>query len=189
VYKCRSTATGVLPTDNDLFMTITIGLPGTAMKGYGDLLSADARRDLVEYLKTFSPRFKEEKIEPEEIIKYPAEQPASEKSIARGAEVYVAEKCIDCHGESGRGDGPSTPTLRDGWGRPAKPFDLTIGIYRCGASDSDIYRTLFTGLDGTPMPSFADTVKPADRWPLVHYVKSLRRNPSLIERVLLKVPE
>jgi mono/diheme cytochrome c family protein len=189
VYKCRSTATGVLPLDADLFMTITIGLPGTAMKGYGDLLSADARRDLVEYLKTFSPRFREERIEPEEVLKIPAEPTASEKSIARGAELYRREKCIDCHGEGGRGDGPESRNLRDGWGRPTRPFDLTIADFRCGSSDQDIYRTLFTGLDGTPMPSFADTVDPPDRWPLVHFVRTLRRKPTLLEKVLLEVPE
>jgi mono/diheme cytochrome c family protein len=38
-----------------------------------------------------------------------------------------------------------------------------------------MYRTLVTGLDGTPMPSYGDSIPPADVWHLVHYVRSLVR--------------
>ncbi len=189
VYKCRSTVTGVLPLDSDLFMTITIGIPGTSMKGYQDLLSPETRRDIVEYLKTFSPRFKEEKIEPEDIVKIPPEPPSTPESIARGGGIYKAQKCDDCHGERGRGDGPSAHTLRDSWGNHMVAFDFTTGLYRCGSSDSDVYRTFYTGMDGTPMPSYADAVKPEDRWPLVHFVKSLHRKPTVLEKAVLEVPE
>ena len=31
-----------------------------------------------------------------------------------------------------------------------------------------------TGVDGTPMPSFADNLTPADAWDLVHYLRTLQ---------------
>jgi len=30
-----------------------------------------------------------------------------------------------------------------------------------------------TGLNGTPLPSFVDTIKPDEAWDLVHYMQSL----------------
>jgi cytochrome c oxidase cbb3-type subunit 2 len=38
---------------------------------------------------------------------------------------------------------------------------------------ADIYRTVSTGLSGTPMPSYSDSVPEADRWALAYYVLSL----------------
>ncbi|MCY1286902.1 hypothetical protein D9M70_358820 [compost metagenome] len=37
----------------------------------------------------------------------------------------------------------------------------------------DIFRTVSTGLSGTPMPSFSDTVSEDDRWALAYFVLSL----------------
>jgi mono/diheme cytochrome c family protein len=40
-----------------------------------------------------------------------------------------------------------------------------------------------TGLDGTPMPSFADVIKPEDAWDLVHYLRTLQvshKSPELV---------
>jgi mono/diheme cytochrome c family protein len=31
-----------------------------------------------------------------------------------------------------------------------------------------------TGLDGTPMPSFADALKPDQAWDIAHYIDALR---------------
>jgi mono/diheme cytochrome c family protein len=39
-----------------------------------------------------------------------------------------------------------------------------------------------TGLDGTPMPSFADVIKPEDAWDLVHFLRTLQvthKSPEL----------
>jgi mono/diheme cytochrome c family protein len=189
VYKCRSTLTGVLPLDRDLYQTIAWGIPGTTMTPFEGLLSPQAIRDAVEHTKSLSPRFEEETIEPEDIVTVPGEPSATPASIVQGGEVYRENKCGDCHGERGRGDGPSAPTLKDSWGRKSVAFDFTTGLYRCGSSSPDVYRTFYTGMDGTPMPSYAGTVRPEDRWPLVHFVKSLHRPPTLLERVLLEVPE
>src|SRR2546427_258898 len=61
-----------------------------------------------------------------------------------------------CHGERGHGDGPSAPQLKDETGLPIRPADLRYPArFKNGAQAIDVYRTLVTGLDGTPMPSYA----------------------------------
>jgi cytochrome c oxidase cbb3-type subunit I/II len=85
----------------------------------------------------------------------------------------VAE-CWQCHGESGRGDGPSAPTLKDNTGLPISPADLTLPLrFKNGARPQDVYRTLMTGLIGTPMPSYADALEPEQAWDVIFYVLSL----------------
>ncbi len=188
VYKWRSTESGSLPLDGDIFRTISRGVPGTTMVAWKDLLSEKQRRELVEYVKSFSDRFEEEGVEEDEIVEVPDPVPATSESIARGKEVYEANKCWECHGRGGRGDGPSAATLKDSWGNPIKPFDFTLGRYRGGSKDRYIYRTFFTGLNGTPMPGYAETVPEEDRWPLVHYVQSLERKPGFLERIIFETP-
>ena len=83
--------------------------------------------------------------------------------------------CWLCHGKEGRGNGPSASSLTDSKGYPITPFDFTSGTrFKCGESDQGIFRDLMTGLDGTPMPSFADALKPDQAWDIVHYIDALR---------------
>jgi len=58
-------------------------------------------------------------------------------------------------------------------GNPIVPYDLTEGHIKCGDNGADIYRVFMTGLNGTPMPSFADSISPAEAWDLVHFIQSL----------------
>lgn len=75
--------------------------------------------------------------------------------------VFQRLECWKCHGVTGRGNGPSADTLTDDQNRPIKPFDFhDVTRFKCGA----IYKIFMTGLNGTPMPSFADSVKPDEAW-------------------------
>ncbi len=56
VFKFRSTPSGQLPTDHDLYRTITAGLHTTAMPSFKALAPED-RWDVIAYMKTLSPRF------------------------------------------------------------------------------------------------------------------------------------
>ena len=77
-------------------------------------------------------------------------------------------QCWKCHGVDGRANGPSASTLQDDLGRPILPYNFTSGDRpKCGSTDADLYRIFMTGLDGTPMPSFADNIKPDEAWDLV----------------------
>ena len=171
VFKCRSTASGSLPLDSDLYNTITRGVHASGMPSWRPLLRQE-RVDLVAYIKTFSPAFKEEK--PGQPVTIPTEPPDSPHSIARGAALFQSLNCWSCHGKDGRGHGPSAASLTDSQGNPITPFDFTSGThFKCGQSDQDMFRDLVTGLDGTPMPSFAAAMKPDQMWDVVHYIRTL----------------
>jgi len=172
-FKCRSTPSGSLPLDKDLFDTIGRGLYSTAMPRWFPL-TRQQRADLIAYVKSFSPRFVEE--EPGTPLEIPRETPSDEGSVTRGRELYqTVAKCSQCHGKEGRGDGPSAATLTDDKGHPTLPYDFTAGTkFKCGESDQDLYRVLMTGLDGSPMPSFSSSLKPEQAWDLIHYVRTLR---------------
>src|SRR3984957_3557132 len=171
-FKCRSTPSGDLPLDSDLYDTITRGVHASGMPSWRPLLRQD-RADLVAYIKTFSPRFQEEP--PVAPIQIPSEPPTSPDSVKRGGQLFQSMNCGLCHGKEGRGNGPSAASLTDTRGYPIRPFDLTSGTrLKCGDSDVGIFRDLTTGLDGTPMPSFASALKPDQIWDLVHYIATLR---------------
>jgi mono/diheme cytochrome c family protein len=129
--------------------------------------------ELIEYIKTFSPRWKEEG--PGDPIKVVAEPPDDAASRDKGKKIWNAQACFNCHGQAGKGDGPSVPTLFDDWGYHDAPFDFTASPRRkCGGTDQDLYRTFLTGMNGTPMPSFAETISGEDAWHLVHFLKTLQ---------------
>ena len=170
-YRLRSTPSGSLPTDADLLRTVTNGIPGTAMPSFADLPEAD-RQALVDRVKRFSARFQEEKAAAP--ISSGAEPEATPADVASGKEVYAKMQCAACHGEKGRGDGPSAATLRDEDGMPIRPFDFTRGgRAKSGPGAADLFRAMTTGLDGTPMPGYADSLTEKERWSVVHYVASL----------------
>ncbi len=170
-YKIRATASGKPPTDADLFRIITEGMPGTSMPAWKTLPEKD-RWNLVAYLKTLAPEaFKEAP----KATDLPKEVASSKESLARGKEMFEAIECNKCHGNAGRGDGPSAPELKDDWGNPVRPANLTKPwSFRGGGSIREITTRLVTGLMGTPMPSFIDSVeKPEDVWHVANYVRSL----------------
>ena len=171
LFKCRSTPSGSLPLDSDLYDTITRGIHASGMPSWKPLLRQE-RVDLVAYIKTFSSAFQEEK--PGAVVPIPPEPPNSAESIKRGAELFQSMNCWSCHGKDGRGHGPSVATLTDSQGNPITPFDFTSGSrFKCGESDRDMFRDLVTGLDGTPMPSFEAAMTSDQRWDVVHYIRTL----------------
>ena len=155
-YQVRTTASGELPTDDDLRRVIDDGMPGTAMPRWGDRLSDTEREDVIAYIKSFSQFFTGAAPKAIEIGNAPG---SSTEAIAEGREVYTKLECFKCHGQAGRGDGTSAPTLTDDWEQPIFAADLSASWrFNGGSSVRDIYARLRTGLDGTPMPSFSDVI-------------------------------
>jgi mono/diheme cytochrome c family protein len=180
LYKVRTTGTGELPTDQDLFDTITDGMPGSAMPSFS-FLSVQERSDLVAHLKALAVIEDDEgkkhhlwtmRGAPKPIAVGTA-PPATPDLVRKGREAYQKMQCFTCHGAGGKGDGLSAPTLRDDWGYPLPPNNFTRGIYKGGGADADIYLRFTTGMNGTPMPSFEKQLSDEERWALVAYVKSL----------------
>ncbi len=174
-FKCRSTLTGTLPTDEDLFNTLKRGIVNSNMPPW-NTFSNQQRADLVAYIKIFSPRWDKEKAGTP--IKVPEETPITIESIAHGKELFTKLECWKCHGPHGEGDGPSASTLTDSKDNPIRPYNFALGKddsrFKCGVTNQDVYKIFMTGVDGTPMPSFADVIQPNDAWDLVHFLRTLQ---------------
>jgi cytochrome c oxidase cbb3-type subunit I/II len=180
VFKFRLTKEP-LPTDGDLLRTITRGVRGTAMPSWHELHIID-RLAVIQYIKyelavdRSNPAkpyayFKEEPPGPPLYIGRPPVP--SEQMLTRAKDVWQSAKCWECHGQTGKGDGEKAPGLKDDLGFPSPPADLTAGQFKSGPTVEDIFRTMTTGLSGTPMPSYRDPLSEEDRWALSYYVLAL----------------
>jgi cytochrome c len=97
------------------------------------------------------------------------------ESIRNGAELYRKLDCARCHGVRGHGDGTDAATLMDIKHEPLPPYDFTVTErFKCGGTNRDLYRTFMTGMDGSPMESYADKLSSAEAWDLVHYMRVLQ---------------
>ena len=168
-FKFRSTASGQIPTDADLVRTIVRGVPSTGMVPQ-DRLSDDEVRAVVAFVKSLSPRFADGKAPRVQAI--PAPPSMTPEAVARGARVYVKGECAECHGKEARGDGPSAKDLS------VRPSDLTRRPFKSGPTAADIVRTLLTGLDGTPMPSYYQVLEDDELWDLAYWLDSRAAPPE-----------
>lgn len=179
VFKFRQVK-GTLASDGDLMRTITRGVRGTAMPSWHMLPEKD-RLVVIQYIK-YELAIDRSSTPP--YVFYTAEPPGapiflgnapkpSKELVTRGAEVWQQAKCWECHGQQGKGDGEKAGTLKEDLGYAIRPADLTTGQFKSGAGVEDIFRTMTTGLSGTPMPSYEQSLPEADRWALSYYVLSL----------------
>jgi cytochrome c oxidase cbb3-type subunit I/II len=180
VFKFRLTQKPI-PTDGDLLRTITRGVRGTAMPAWYELPLND-RLAVIQYIKY---ELAVDRSDPSKPYAYFIEEPPSEplyigqppapsqSILAHAKEVWQNAKCWECHGQTGKGDGEKAAGLKDDFNFPVRPADLTSGQFKSGPSVQDIFRTMSTGLSGTPMPSYRDSLSEQDRWALAYYVLSL----------------
>jgi cbb3-type cytochrome c oxidase subunit I len=191
IFKFRSTpGKDSLPTDLDLFSTITHGLWGTSMPSWQEI-SDHERRAVVEYVKTFSDRWRKERVD--RPIALPAEPPVTADSIERGKTLFLSN-CMICHGAGGLGDGPMVPVLKDSWGQPVQPANFTLaaglpGGVKLGHDGEHLFKTIATGVGGTPMPVFGEQLNPDEIWDIVHYVQSLRAEAHEVDLVAAGLKE
>ncbi|BCA55959.1 hypothetical protein W02_30990 [Nitrospira sp. KM1] len=168
-FKYKSTPPGQPPTDEDLTRVITNGLTASAMPYWGDLLTTEEIRAVVDHVKSLSPVFGQSV---PSAFSIPARSKSDSDSIARGKALFVAQACVACHGPEGRGG----LRLRDANGYEVVSRDLTAPwTFRGGSTPEQIWLRITNGLAPSPMPSFAERTSPAQRWDLVNYVLSLAR--------------
>jgi mono/diheme cytochrome c family protein len=173
-FRLRTTPSGKPPTTADVLKTIERGLPGSGMPSFA-FLSPVERRQVAAWVLERADLLDEPEPEP---LPDPGPPPATTaQTIARGKEVYANTVCAQCHGPAGRGDGPAAPSLKDEDGRAIPSREFTDGVYRGGSERQDLYLRFSTGLDGTPMPSYAASIPAGDRWALVDYLLSLKEPP------------
>ena len=196
-FKIRHTASGELPLfdskkpipgQNDLFETVTHGLPGSAMPPWEGILTEEQRLQVLSFVTTQLVQdrsFTDKETETQTILQLATlePKPATEESVQRGAELVVEKKCVECHGMEGRGDGNAF-NLKDDWGFSIQPADWRkCWNFRGSRQDpynvANIFRTFSTGVNGTPMPSFADNTTVDERWDIANFVNSLcERDPE-----------
>jgi mono/diheme cytochrome c family protein len=99
VFKCRSTPTGTLPTDEDLFNTIARGLDRSNMPPW-NTFTTQQRADLVAWIKHYSGRWQTEK--PGTPIQIPSEPEVTADRVKAGQEVFNRVQCWKCHGVEGQ---------------------------------------------------------------------------------------
>src|SRR5438132_253234 len=192
-FKIRHTASGELPLfdptkpvagQNDLFDTVTHGLPGSAMPPWDGILTEQQRLQVLSFVTTqlVKDRKFDDKTETFSILDIENKDamkkvPYSKESLEKGAQLIVDKKCVECHGMEGRGDG-NPFNLKDDWGFPIQPADW----HKCwnfrGSREEPykietIFRTMSTGVNGTPMPSFADNTTVEERWHISNFVNSV----------------
>jgi len=198
-FKIRHTASGELPLiDVDLLQTVTHGLPGSAMPSWEGILSEQQRKDVLAFVTTELVQdrsWQDEEYEELNVLQLETMTPIppTPESILRGSELVVENKCIECHGLEGRGDGNAF-NLKDDWGFPIQPADWhKCWNFRGSRQDAynvnNIFRTFSTGVNGTPMPSFADNMTIEDRWHTANYVQSLCERDKDIDIAGGKVTE
>jgi cytochrome c oxidase cbb3-type subunit 2 len=195
-YKFKSSLPGEMPFDEDLYRTITAGIPAAGMPSFADLTPFE-RWALVGTVKELTKHA----LEDGRVIDFFARAPAGKKmelaappppekiDRTRGAHLYTTVvQCAKCHGDDGRGQTPVAAELVDALDQPIRLPDLTRGevTFKAGSRPEDIYRVITTGMAGTPMPSFT-SVSDEVRWQLAHYVTSLYRPIPAGERVYLRV--
>jgi mono/diheme cytochrome c family protein len=203
LFKFTSTDTGGRPLRRDLFRVVTNGLSGASMPDFRLLSEEKrwdvveyvrylSIRGEFEQLMLDSAWDEEELPDSEELAEivyerwsderqravYPtaAEPPNDAASVARGETLFIdpaSANCAACHGDKGLGDGPTADAYNDDWGYPIRPRNFAAGVFRVGSEAADIYRSVATGISGTPMGAFGNSVPPEDIWHIVHYVQHL----------------
>jgi mono/diheme cytochrome c family protein len=171
-YKIRTTPNGALPTHQDLVNVIRRGMPYTSMPAWPNFSDQDVT-NIAYFLTSFSSDFSSPENAPKP-VDLPGPPRSTNETIAAGKKLFEDTGCVRCHGSLGRGDGPSAPTLKDDWGHPIRAADLAQSwTFRGGSSREDIFRTMSTGFNGTPMPSFSDSLSVEQRWAITDYIVSL----------------
>jgi len=187
-----------VPTDADLFRTISRGMPGSAMPSWGHL-PEDQRWGLVHYVKSLAE--KPIQVQPTRAadetgsggageIVVPPEAPYGPDEHARAADLF-AQACATCHGPRGKGDGQGSSNLTDEEGYPTRPRDFTSGVFKGDPRAEHLYRRILMGLPGTPMPE-GSWAYGADAWHLVHFVRELssdrQRERAEMRRFQIRAP-
>jgi len=195
-FKFAAVPGGTLPHDEDIVRIVRGGLHGTAMLAWDGVPDRNLEA-IVQYVKTFSPRWKEE--EPgETVVATPDPWKGKEAdAVLRGRKLYhgVAQ-CLSCHPSfasrqeiydySKELTGNATTDFRDDmYGSVLKESDYGVKILppdftrtdlrsvRDGHRMEDLYRVIASGVGGTAMPTWKGSLPEEDIWALAHYVSSL----------------
>lgn len=157
-FRFVSTPNGSPPARIDIVKTIERGIEGSygrSMPAFPNFSSSELLA-LTEVVRQFAniEEYGQSVIVPEQ----------ETIDFALAMQAYENLGCSTCHGEKGKGDGPSAPGLEDETGHPIKPADFTVGKFKGGNNLEDIWLRIHNGVPGTPMPSFGQNADLAVIW-------------------------
>lgn len=195
-FKFAAVAGGSLPADDDLKRIVRSGLHGTAMRAWDGVPESNLEA-IIQYLKTFSPRWKDE-VPGDPILPTPDPWKGREaEGVARGRALYHGlAQCNSCHPSylskqgidlaSRQLTGNPVSDFRDDlYGSALKESDYGVKLLppdftrsdlrsvREGHQLEDLYRIIASGVGGTAMPTWRGVLPEGDLWALAHYVDSL----------------
>lgn len=205
IFKFNSTGYGNKPNRDDLLRTVRHGVTGTSMPSFDrlpprdleavvDYVLALTHRGELEMLLALqadsdgelTPETADElaqsvidqwRFSHDQIVEPASKEPVFDQaSIAAGKEIFQKRECFKCHGRDARGGlAGGIEVGKDAWGQVAAAADLTSGMLHGGAQPIDVYRRIYAGINGTPMPAFKDLLadEPDAVWHLTHYVLDL----------------
>ncbi len=179
IYKFKSGMAGVMPSNDDLLKTLNQGIPGSSMPSFR-LLTEVEKQAVIEYIKTFAPEKWQNTAVASSTLPSRPEGVFTRKadfieSARKGRVWYQELGCVSCHGTTGQGNGPSSATLVDAWDHPILPANLTKKQIKRGWTIEDVASSVAYGVDGTPMPSYLDSMpEPAIVWDISAYIFYLR---------------
>ena len=201
-FKIRVTDSGELPMEADLIKTVKNGLQGSAMPAWGEFLAEDEIVAVVNFVKSLV-QDRDFSDEDEEVFVQdfgsnpwgttgPYHLGVPQADIDAGKEIFIKNKCFECHGGEGRGDG--NPTMKDDWGFPIVAADWQQcwnfrGARRDYYNPFNVVRTITTGLNGTPMPNFKDQITVEDRWKIAAFVNSLCPRKNIDKLTAKPIPD
>lgn len=173
LFKFKSTPSGSLPADSDLKNVINNGMPTSSMPNFR-LVPDDEKDQVIAYIKGFSERWKKEQPGRKVSEVVVPDFVGSADSVKKGEEIYT-ERCQRCHGEKGKGP---APTFFLKWDREecedlTRPVNFNYGVIKRGTRVEDIYQSITTGVEGTPMLSYATLLGESERWHLVSYILNI----------------
>lgn len=203
VFKFTSTPFGARPVRDDLVRTVRNGAIGTAMPKFSLLADEDIQavvdyvlvlthRGELEYmlLREADAQGEIDRNKVAILVKRILDRwasarsqvvtpvspfiPYSDESAKIGEKAFLTDiaGCSKCHGNDGRGLVIPNAQTEPG-APPVRSADLTSSMFHGGNRPIDIYRRIYSGITGTPMPGFGSQFKddPATIWRLVHYVQ------------------
>ena len=106
---------------------------------------------------------------PEEARKRPNPVLKTESGL-QAAKAIFDDKCAQCHGDTGKGDGPEAAMYEP------KPADLSDAHMMSEMTDGEIFYKISEGRE--PMPTFKKQLTDEQRWQLVHFLRTFAKKPA-----------
>jgi len=142
-----------------MFRILSVGVAGTPMAGFANALPAEQRWNIVSYLMSLR---------------------SAPAQLAEGEGLYT-QRCMQCHGSLGAGDGVFARSLS------RLPQEIGSFFFQASRSDAQLESAIHEGVAGTAMPPAPD-LTPKQVESVVSYVRTLSLRSAASNQVAASRP-